>query len=70
MKLTTLKGSYLIVPVIMILIALLNYFDTPDPEDKKYVKKSVIVGSIVALVIFLNNIPIDVEDMITGPATF
>lgn len=67
-----MDNKYLIIPISMILMLLVRFFEPKENQERGYIKYSLLTGLISGLSIFLfNNGDINViEDMIPGPADF
>lgn len=63
-----LTGSYLIVPISMVIMIVMNWLDRKN-KKKNYLKNSIVTGILVAFAVYLNNIP-QIEDIISDPPAF
>ena len=67
----SLKGSYLLVPLSMLITVIFTFFDDEKQEGKKYMKKASLTGILVAFAILVNSMSDNnIEDMMTGPPEF
>jgi hypothetical protein len=73
--LINLKGSYFIVPIVVMAAVFLTFLDSKISKDdiKKntYFKIALLTGVVALFVVFVNTIPGSIkEEILTGPAPF
>ena len=74
-SLISLKRSYMVVPIAIIIAIIFIYIDGKVSEkeltNKDYVKYSLIVGGISTFIVYVNSLEGKIEEeILAGPAPF
>ena len=74
-SLISLKRSYMVVPIAIIIALIFIYIDGKVSEkeltNKDYVKYSLIVGGISTFIVYVNSLEGKIEEeILAGPAPF
>lgn len=70
------KKSYLLVPIGIIIGLILFFIDSKISDKnitkKEYIKYSLIIGSVIAMIVYITNIKGSIidEELLSGPTPF